>query len=150
MLSASFNQIILDVIIVVYIFYKQLQPKEIKTDSKGQYVILIIGAINAWNKITHDQLKITISLLIGALISFVILAIGFAYLRTITCKIYEKNGHIYRQGNYKTLILWAIMIIIHAVVNKFIPELSSTFILYMGISFSTQYLITLWRYQNGK
>lgn len=131
------------IIIIIFIAYKQLQPKEIDVDSKGKYVILIIGLFNAYNAITSKQLVLNAQTILGLIFTLIILAGGFAFWRAYTCKVWQKDNKYYRQGNYITLILWAVMIVLHAVVDHLITGLDSTFVLYLGTSFVVQHLVLL-------
>lgn len=144
------QQQIVPILIIIYIAFKQLQPKEIKVDPKGKYVILIIGLYDVYTAIIAKQLLINYKTILGLIFTLIILAGGFAFGHAYTCKVWQKDNKFYHQGNYITLILWAIMIILHAVIDRAIPGLDATFILYLGTSLVVQHLVSLNKIENAK
>ena len=134
---------IVSILVIIFIAFKQLQPKKIKVDSKGKYIILLLGMYDAYMAITNKQLQINYKTILGLIFTLVVLAGGFAFFRAYTCKVWKKNNQYYQQGNYITLALWAIMIILHAIIDRVILGLDATFILYLGISLVVQHLVLL-------
>lgn len=134
---------IVSILVIIFIALKQLQPKEIKVDSKGKYIILLLGLYDAYTAITNKQLLINYKTILGLIFTLIVLAGGFAFFRAYTCKVWKENNQYYRQGNYITLTLWAIMIILHALIDHVIFGLNATFILYLGNSLVVQHLVLL-------
>ncbi|WP_295746933.1 hypothetical protein [uncultured Limosilactobacillus sp.] len=137
------------VLIIIYIAFKQLRPKEIKVDSKGKYIILAIGIYDAYIAIANKQLIINYQTVLGLIFTLLILAGGFAFARAYTCQVWQKDGKFYRQGNYVTMILWIIMIISHAITDHIITGLGTTFVLYLGTSLVVQHLVLLNKIKNA-
>lgn len=139
---------VIDLFVLIYIFYRQFQAKEIDIKSKGPYVLLILGSINSYNAIQNRSLTTNSVNIIALTILLIFIAGGGAYLRATYCKVWKENKKFYRQGNWKTLSIWIMMILCHAIIDKVLPSLHFTFMLYIAISLLVQHFILLYRFKH--
>lgn len=132
-------------LVIAYVVVRQLQPKEIDTDSKGALVILALGAWNMVQAIQAGSFPLTVAHLVALVVVLVVVAGGFAYARARSCKVWIQDGKVWRQGTWVTIAIWAVMIALHAVADRLIPGLSMSMLCYIGVSLATQQWITVQR-----
>lgn len=125
-------------LIVVYVLYRQMRPKEIKSSNKKIYAILLIGIYILFQSVNNHAFIINMANIIGLLISLILVALGLGIFRGYTCHVWSTNGQMYRQATWLTMLLWALMIIIHGTITHFLPQQHATMILYIGITLLAQ------------
>ena len=139
------QQMILYVLMIGYILYKQFQPREVRLDSKGKYILCIFGLYRFLQAIQNGRFQVTPLTVMGLVLTLVLLAGTTAYFRAQTCHIWVEGGILYKKGTWTSLLLWLVMIFLHGMADHLIPSLSSTFVLYLGISWMLQHWFLLER-----
>lgn len=144
------TSIFLYALIVIYVIYHQLQPKQLKYSPKKLLILVLLGVYFTLNAL--DQHQLVLNLKTGASLAFslLVLAIGFGALRALTCKIWQENGIYYRQATWVTLLLWILMIVMHGAVDHLTGVGSSTLFLYLALTLTTQRLVLVKRAQKLK
>lgn len=139
------QQLIVYVLIIGYILYKQVQPKLVRTDTKGKYLLCLLGLYRFIQAIQEGKFQFNMITITGLIFTLLVLSGGFAYLRSKTYRIRTKQGKIYKQATCSSILLWFIMIFLHGMVDHLISSLSNILILYLGISVVVQHWVLLIR-----
>ncbi|GKS55454.1 hypothetical protein IGJ91_002225 [Enterococcus sp. DIV0765f] len=135
-------------LIVIWVIINQLRPKEIDMNSKGKYVLFFIGLYTFYNSVQSGDFIFTPFSTIGLVFVLLFLAVGLAFLRAYTSRVWKEGGILYSQGTWKTVVIWIVMIVFHAITDHFIKGLNATFLLYIGISLITQHWYKVSRLQS--
>lgn len=137
----QYSSVITIIAVIAFILYNQIRVKQVKMDTKftTPLIMLILGV---YSMIDNDELsKFTLVSWISMLISFTVLAIGMAAIRATTVKIWIEKEILYRQGTWLTVLLWAVSISLHSVLNRIGNVGHSTAFIYFAITFTVQKLI---------
>lgn len=130
---------LIDLLIVIWVIINQLRPKEVDLNSKGKYVLFFIGLYTFYNGVLSGDFIFTPFSTLGLVFVLLFLAVGLAFLRAYTSRVWKADGLLYSQGTWKIVVIWLVMIVLHMVADHFIKGLNDTFLLYIGISLITQH-----------
>lgn len=141
------QSLIISLLALGWILYRQLQERPVKEEMKlaipGFLLILAILDMSAYGQQHAIIVKpigiafITIGFLSGGL---------FGWLRGVRSHIWRDKGQLMRQGNWVTVVLWLVGIIVHLglehATSYFDPSLSNltdaSLFVYMAITLSVQ------------
>lgn len=141
------TNLFLIVLVIIYVFYKQMQPRKIRQKNTSLIVITLLGVYTLLKSIDQHHFQLTaanVGLLAGSLI---LLAVGCGIWRAFTCKIWQEDKQYFRQATIWTMIIWVITIFLHGMMAHFFPVLEQTTLLYIALSLLSQRLILQWRSQ---
>jgi hypothetical protein len=147
--------IVIAVLAVGFILYRQLQKRPVKEDSgfRMPVILIAIGVLESANAVTHAAPAVLVttalSLMTGA---------GFGLLRGRFVHLFREGGKLFKQGNAITIVLWIVGIGIHFGLDALGGALSTTttassgssfgsatILIYIGVSLGAQQLITMQR-----
>jgi hypothetical protein len=108
--SESVN-LLIGVVILGWILYRQLQARPAKADLRLPLVLAVIGIIELSGFLgQHGHHP---GYVFAALAGSFILAIAFAAARAATVHVWVNNGQAWRQGNILTAVLWIVSLAVH-------------------------------------
>lgn len=136
------------ILIIIYVLYRQLQPKEIKVNNKSKYIILLLGIYVFLQNVQTHKFNFNLVNILGLFFNLVILAVGFGILRGYSCKVFRKDNQYFRKATWLTLVLWGVMIFFHGMIDHFLPEQSNTLVLYIGITLLAQQFVLISKIKN--
>lgn len=142
---SNWIQLILAGCAVIYVIYKQLQPKEVRQNARWTLPIalLVIGAVNFIKYIRTNTLS---PLTWGTIaISFLILALGMGALRAYTMKIWLGETGVLRKGTWVTVVLWIVSTGLHLVLEYIGHSGTETMLLYLALTIIAQKVVILAR-----
>lgn len=128
-------------LIILFVIYRQLQPKRIKVSQKQLLILVLIGLYFALQAIDNHELALSPVTIAGTLASLIILAIGFGALRAMSCQVWYQDGVAYRKATWLTILLWLLMIFLHGAIDYFTKSGSATMFLYLALTLYTQRLV---------
>ncbi|RPA59014.1 hypothetical protein EF294_14400 [Gordonia oryzae] len=145
--------IAIGVIVLGYIFYRQLIERPIKDNPlKLPAILLVIGVISTVNYLQHVS-QVAVGEVVSTLLGFVVAAL-IAVPRGYTMHIYRNAaGVMVRRGNAVTIVLWFVAIGAHLAIAVFGPTAfgeprgslggleSATILVFLGISLGVQGLV---------
>lgn len=135
------SSIYLYTLIILFVIYRQLQPKRIKASQKQLLILVLIGLFFVLQSIDDHELVLSPVTIAGTLVSLLILAIGFGVLRAMSCQIWYKDGVAYRKATWLTILLWFLMIFLHGAIDYLTKSGSATMFLYLALTIFTQRLV---------
>jgi hypothetical protein len=137
--------ILIGVVIVVFIAFRQLQVRPVRTD-RGiviALVVLVIGVYDAGiflgnHRVSADGIGFLVASLAGAVV--------FGLLRAFSMRVWNAAGRLVVQGTWLTIVLWVISIGVHfgigaltsADLGKSNDIVTATFLLYVGLTLGAQ------------
>lgn len=135
------SSIFLYALIIIYVVYKQLQPKRINSSQKKLLMLVLFGCYFTLQAVDEHHLTLTAMTVMGLFGSLVVLAVGFGAWRAMTCKVWQENGTYYRQASWFTLLLWVLMILLHGTIDYLTKIGSATMFLYLALTLFTQHYV---------
>jgi hypothetical protein len=154
----SITPILLGLVIFGYIMYRQLQEKPVREDRgyRGSVIICIIGLISAGS--TLNKYSMIPAAAYGIISASMIIGVVLAVFRARFVHLWRDHGKLVRKGNWLTLLLWIIGIIIHIGSDLLLKSQgghaddlgSSTLTLYIGISLFVQQAVLIQRAETAK
>ena len=148
----SADNVIVAVLVLGFILWRQLQPREVREDSPYR-LMLILGVVGVADLIgfagDHHVSPLAWALVVGSLA----VGAGFGVMRGVTVHVWRHNGVLVRQGNAITVLLWAIALAVHLLVDHAIDGAdsqatglgSTALLLYLGVALAAQRFATLSR-----
>lgn len=141
---SSLAYIGIGIAILILIIYNQMRVRQVYRKIKITVpIIFIILGIFTLSEYFQTQI-ITTKAIISIIISLTALAVGMGVLRAKTMKLWADDAHIYRQGNWLTILLWVITFSLHLFLDYYGNTGESTILIYLGITL----IIQRWIIQN--
>jgi len=125
--------------LVIVIIRRQLAPRVIRFKANFFILIMLMGIASIGDALTKQQVTITSSqaVIFGCL--SLISAVGFALLRAWSYHFWVNDaGLVMRQGNWLTLLWWALSLAGHLAVDQLWTGSSVTLLLYVGVTLGVQ------------
>jgi hypothetical protein len=111
MKSSEYVNLLVGVLILGWILYRQLQARPAKADLRLPLILGIIGIIELTSFLgQHGHHP---GYVFAALAGSFVLAIVFAAARAATVHIWVDNGQAWRQGTALTAVLWIVSLGVH-------------------------------------
>jgi hypothetical protein len=108
--SESVN-LLIGVLILGWILYRQLQARPAKADLRLPLILGIIGIIDLSGFLSqHGHHP---GYVFAALAGSFILAVVFAAVRAATVHVWVNKGQVWRKGNALTAVLWIVSLAVH-------------------------------------
>ncbi|HEY1627044.1 MAG TPA: hypothetical protein VGG16_24940 [Streptosporangiaceae bacterium] len=108
--SESFN-LLIGVLILGWILYRQLQAQPAKADLRLPVILAVLGIVDLSSFLgQHGHHP---GYVFAALAGSFILAVVFAAVRASTMHIWVNNGQAWRKGNLLTAVLWIVSLGVH-------------------------------------
>ena len=140
-----FTNIVLYAAILIFILYRQLRVREVTKQARVYLIILLVGLYLFYQGISSKQLFLDTKTVGILAIIFIVLAMGLGAARAYTCKIWKEQNTFYRKGTAVTLVLWAVTIVAHILLDTLIDGGQCSSLLYLGSSLYTQHIVILKR-----
>lgn len=141
------NLIIL-ILVIALIFYVQLHPRPLRGTNRYIILITVMGIVLLAIAIWQEKFHLTQLNLILLFTSLICLSIFCGIWRAMTCKLWEKDGVLYRQARWSTMGIWVLTVILHSLMTHFNPELYYTMIIYLALSLIAQKVTLVLRHRN--
>lgn len=141
----ALTSIFLYIVIIIWVIYRQLQPKKIKQSQKKLLVLILLGLYFLLNNIDEHKIHLNLPTILGLTFSLIVLAVGFGALRALTCKVWQTKGIYYRKATWLTILLWIIMIFLHGTIDYLTKTGSSSLFLYLALTLYSQHFVLLVR-----
>jgi hypothetical protein len=150
----SADNVIVAVLVLGFVLWRQLQPREVREDSPYR-LMLLLGVVGVVDLVgfadAHHVNALAWSLLAASLVVGCLLGV----LRGETMHIWRRHGVLMRQGNAVTVVLWVAGLGIHVLADLMINGVDSSasgigadaILLYLGLALAAQRFATLNRAQ---
>jgi hypothetical protein len=146
MKSSDLVNLLIGVLALGWILYRQLQARPVKSDLRLPVILLVIGVIQLSSFLgQHGHHPGYVS---AALVGSLILAVVFAAVRAATVHLWVDSGQPWRKGAVLTAVLWIISLGIHLGYDYLVDGRgalaglgSASLVLYFGITYTVQRLI---------
>jgi hypothetical protein len=148
------TDLVLGVVILALLIYRQLVPRPIRSSSMRIVVILgVIGVVETVQFLQqHHESSTTATVTIAALLGSLVLAVAFGFARARTVHVWLKDGVPWSRGNWVTAGLWILALAAHLGYDALLDTHKSThglgtatIVLYLAVTFAVQRLIVLQR-----
>ncbi|OKP90462.1 hypothetical protein A3844_05370 [Paenibacillus helianthi] len=140
----SFTPVIIGILALLYILYRQLQIRQVnKLELKLPVILLLFGGIIFKNFLNDHTL--TATSFATVIFSLTILAVGMASIRAYTVRLWVEKNTIYRKGTWLTITLWIITMALHFAVDEIGNIGQSTLLIYYAITLSVQQWVVVSR-----
>ena len=146
----SADNVIVAVLVLAFVLWRQLQPREVREDSPYR-LMLLLGVVGIVDLVgfadSHHVNAMAWSLLAASLVVGCILGV----MRGETVHIWRRDGVLVRQGNALTVLLWAAGLAVHVLVDLMINGVdgsasgigATAILLYFGVALAAQRFTTL-------
>ena len=148
----SAGNLILAVLLLGFILWRQLQPRQVREDSpyRLMLVLAVIGVVDLLGFADDHHVTVLAWTLLGASL---LLGAFFGMMRGALVPIWRRDGVIVRQGNAVTVVLWVVGIAVHVLADMLINGVdrsasgagADTILLYLGIALAAQRIVTMSR-----
>ena len=147
-MSSSVTGLLIGLVVLGYILFRQLQPNPVRTKLTLPLVLAIVGVFELTGYLKqhgHAHNATIFAALAGSLV----LAIVFAVIRALTVRIWLKDGQPWRQGNWLTALLWIASLGVHLGYDYLVDGKSgsraglgnASLTLYFAVTYTVQRLI---------
>jgi hypothetical protein len=148
----SAGNLILAALLLGFILWRQLQPREVRQDSQYR-LMLVLAVIGVVDLIGFADDPHVTALAWTLLAASLLLGAFFGVMRGALVPISRRDGVIVRQGNAVTVVLWVIGLAVHVFADMLIKGVdrsasgvgADTILLYLGIALAAQRIVTLSR-----
>jgi hypothetical protein len=150
--SQVVTQVVIGVLVLGLLIYRQLVPRRVSSSSLRLMLILgVIGVIEAVQFFGkhHDG-----GLVLAALAGSLLLAIIFGVVRAATVRVWLQDGSPWTQGNWVTALLWVAALAAHLGYDALLDHNkgtnglgTATIVLYLAITLAVQRGLVLLRAQ---
>jgi hypothetical protein len=146
MTSSELVNLLIGVLVLGWILYRQLQARPAKADLRLPVILLVIGLIQLTGFLgQHGHHPGYVS---AALAGSFILAVAFAAARAATMHVWIDNGQPWRKGNVLTAVLWVLSLAVHLGYDYLVDGRgalaglgAASLVLYFAITYTIQRLI---------
>ena len=144
-------QIVIGVVVLALLIYRQLRTRPVNTSGLRLAAIIgVIGLIETYQFIQHHHAgTVTYAALLGSLV----LAAVFGVLRAMTVRIWLTDGQPWSRGNWVTASLWIVALAAHLGYDALVAGHGTdnvgdaTIVLYLAVSLGIQRLVVHQRAQ---
>jgi hypothetical protein len=144
------TDLVLGVVVLALLIYRQLVPRPIRSSSTR--LVLILGVIGVVETVQflqqHHQSSGTAAVTVAALLGSLVLAVAFGVARAKTVHVWLKDGVPWSRGNWLTAGLWIVALAAHLGYDALLDQHKSThglgtatIVLYLAVTFAVQRLI---------
>jgi hypothetical protein len=150
MTGSNLTNLLLGVVVLGFILYRQLQARAAKADIRLPLILAVIGIIQLSQYLHghgHDPAAV-FSSLAGSLL----LAAAFGAVRAATVHVWMDGDQVWRRGNWLTAVLWVASLAVHLGYDYLVGGRgaeaglgSATLLLYFAVTYTIQRLIILAR-----
>lgn len=155
-LSSSWVSFVLVAIILVFIIWRQLQERPVKEERGfgGLFIVGAIGLVQLFDYVQIDPKSFIFNAVLFLVFSL-LLAVLLGWLRARYMHIWRDKGQLMRQGNVGTILLWALSIALHYLLDILALHLphgkaivglaSASVVLHIALSLGVQQYVVLQR-----
>lgn len=139
MQNLDLTNLVLGTWLLFVVIKRQLAPKIVRFKIESFILVILLGATSIGDAFQKQHLQITLqqALIFGGL--SLASAVIFAGLRAWSYHFWVNDeGIVMRQGNWLTLVWWAVGIIGHLGVDRIWTGSSVTLLLYLGVTLLVQ------------
>jgi hypothetical protein len=144
------TDLVLGVVVLALLIYRQLVPRPIRSSSTR--IVLILGVIGVVETVQffqqHHQSSSTATVTVAALLGSLVLAVAFGVARAKTVHVWLKDGAAWSRGNWLTAGLWVVALAAHLGYDALLDQHKSThglgtatIVLYLAVTFAVQRVI---------
>lgn len=121
--------------LLLFILYRQLRPKLVKTEVKIFVILTLIGFFEG-----AGAPGLTIWQLVLIVVLTLISGGAFGVFRAMTLKLWvDEAGMLWRRGTYWTALLWLIGFGLHALLGVLVAHTDDFMLFYIGMTLGLQY-----------
>jgi hypothetical protein len=144
------TDLVLGIVVLALLIYRQLVPRPIKSSSTR--IALILGVIGIVETVgflqQHHQSGSTATVTVAALLGSLVLAVAFGVARAKTVHVWLKDGVPWSRGNWLTAGLWVVALAAHLGYDALLDQHktthglgTATIVLYLAVTLAVQRLI---------
>jgi hypothetical protein len=146
MKSSESVNLLIGVLVLGWILYRQLQERPAKTDLRLPLILAVIGIVQLTRFL--GQAGHHPGYVFAALAGSFILAVVFAAARAATVHVWVHNGQAWRKGNVLTAVLWIASLAVHLGYDYLVDGRgalaglgAASLVLYFAITYTVQRLL---------
>jgi hypothetical protein len=147
---SSTSSLLVGALVLAFVLWRQLQPRAVREESPFRLMV-ILGVLGVVELVSFAGNHSVNGAAWALLAASIVVGGGFGIVRGLTVRIWRENGVLLRQGTVVTVLLWAVGLGIHVLVDVAITGVDSTasglgstgILLYLGVTLAAQRFVTL-------
>jgi hypothetical protein len=146
MKSSELVNLLIGVLVLGWILYRQLQARPAKADLRLPLILGIVGIVQLTGFL--GQAGHHPGYVFAALAGSLVLAVVFAAVRAATVHVWVDNGQTWRKGNVLTALLWIVSLGVHLGYDYLVDGRgalaglgAATLVLYFAVTYTVQRLM---------
>ncbi len=152
MYSQIVSELVIGVVILGLLVYRQLRSRPLRGNQRILLVLLLLGLVEAWGYF-HGG-KHSASAAAVALAGSLVLAAVFGAVRAFTVRIWTQDGQPWVKGNWLTAALWVLALAAHLGYDYLVGQHKdigdiggATVVLYLAATLAAQRIVVSYRAQ---
>jgi hypothetical protein len=111
MSGANITDLLIGIAVLALLLYRQLVARRLSENYRLSLILAVIGIVEFANFLSgHPRNDGGIT---AAVIGSLVLAAGFGWVRSLTVRVWRRDGQVWRKGGWLTAVLWVLSLAVH-------------------------------------